>query len=333
MCGKYPMPWPSHKSFPRFLQVIFSSMLLQENVPLASLTTFHIGGPARYYTLVGGAIELAEAFEYAEKNRLPFYVLGGGSNVLFSDAGFPGIVIHVLGGSITTSGNKITASGGMPLFDVVWAAKNASLQGIEKMAGIPGSFGGAVRGNAGAFGTEIGDLVSSVKTLDRFSGMVREYSRSECQFGYRTSFFKKNPNLVVLSAEITLEPGDESELERTIKETVAMRESRHPQDAKCAGSFFMNPVVEDKHLLAEFERDTGNPSKDGKLPAGWLIDHVGLRGKRIGGAQVSPFHPNYLLNTGNATAHDIVMLASLVKTKVRDELQVRLQEEVQFVGF
>lgn len=95
----------------------------------------------------------------------------------------------------------------------------------------------------------------------------------------------------------------------------------------------MNPVVEDKHLLAEFERDTGNPSKDGKLPAGWLIDHVGLRGKRIGGAQVSPFHPNYLLNTGNATAHDIVMLASLVKTKVRDELQVRLQEEVQFVGF
>lgn len=221
----------------------------------------------------------------------------------------------------------------MPLFDVVWAAKNASLQGIEKMAGIPGSFGGAVRGNAGAFGTEIGGVVTSVKTLNRFSGMVQEYSREECLFGYRNSIFKKDPNLIVLSAEIKLTPGDDVELERIIKETVATRESKHPQDAKCAGSFFMNPVVSDERLLQEFTKDTGNVSKDGKLPAGWLIDHVGLRGKKIGGAQVSPFHPNYLINTGDATAHDVVMLASLVKTKVRDELRVRLQEEVQFVGF
>ncbi|MBP9728032.1 MAG: UDP-N-acetylmuramate dehydrogenase [Candidatus Moranbacteria bacterium] len=308
-------------------------MLLREHVPLASLTTFQLGGTARYYTLVGSAIELAEAFEYAEKNKIPFYVLGGGSNVLFSDAGFPGIIIHILGGAISVSGEKITASAGMPLFDVVWAAKNASLQGIEKLAGIPGSFGGAVRGNAGAFGTEIGNVVVSVKTLDRFSGMVEEYSQKECQFSYRNSVFKKNPNLVVLSAEIKLVPGDEGTLERIIKETVADRESRHPQDAKCAGSFFMNPVVSDKQLLQEFERDTGNASKDGKLPAGWLVDHVGLRGKKIGGAQVSSIHPNYLLNTGNATARDIVMLASLIKTRVRDELHIRLQEEVQFVGF
>lgn len=308
-------------------------MLLREHEPLAPLTTFKVGGPARYYTLVGGAIELAEAFEYAETNKLPFYVLGGGSNVLFSDAGFPGLVIHILGGSISVSGEKITAGAGMPLFDVVWAAKNASLQGIEKMAGIPGSFGGAVRGNAGAFGTEIGDVITSVKTLNRFSGMVQEYSHEECLFGYRNSIFKQDPNLIVLSAEIKLTLGDDVELERIIKETVATRESKHPQDAKCAGSFFMNPVVSDERLLQEFTKDTGNVSKDGKLPAGWLIDHVGLRGKKIGGAQVSPFHPNYLVNTGDATAHDVVMLASLVKTKVRDELRVRLQEEVQFVGF
>ena len=272
-------------------------------------------------------------FEYADKNKLPFYVLGGGSNVLFSDTGFPGIIIHIAGGGVSVSGDKITASAGASLFEVVLAAQVAGLQGVEKLAGIPGSFGGAVRGNAGAFGTEIGDVIISVKTLDRVSGMVAEYSREECQFGYRSSLFQKHLNLVVLSAEIKLVSGDSDALNRIIKETVATREAKHPQNAKCAGSFFKNPVVKDDHLLKEFEKDTGRPSKDGKLPAGWLIDHVGLRGKKIGGAMVSKQHPNYLLNTGDATAEDIVTLASLIKTRVRDELKVKLVEEVQYVGF
>lgn len=306
---------------------------LQENIPLAPFTTFRIGGPARYYAEVSGAIEIAEILEYAEEHELPLYVLGGGSNVLFSEKGFPGIVVHVVDGGLHVSGEKITAGAGVSLFDVVWKAKDAELEGIEKLAGIPGSFGGAVRGNAGAFGTEIGDVIVSVKTLDRHTGMVREYRQTECEFGYRTSLFKKNPQFVILSAEMKLLSGEKGMLERVIKETVAAREAKHPQDAKCAGSFFMNPEVKDEHLLQEFEKDTGMPSKGGKLPAGWLIDHVGLRGKRIGGAMVSERHPNYLLNTGTATAEDIVTLASLVKTKVRDELRIRLQEEVQYVGF
>lgn len=306
---------------------------LRENVPLAPLTTFRIGGVARYYAEVSVAIEIAEIFEYAEQHKLPLYILGGGSNVLFSDKGFPGIVVHLIDGGIHVSGEKITAGAGVSLFDVVWKAKDAELEGIEKLAGVPGSFGGAVRGNAGAFGTEIGDVIVSVKTLDRHTGMVREYRQEECEFGYRTSIFKKKPEIVILSAEMKLLCGEKGMLERVIKETVAVREAKHPQDAKCAGSFFMNPVVKDKHLLQEFEKDTGMPAKDGKLPAGWLIDHAGLRGKKIGGAMVSMKHPNYLLNTGTATAEDVITLASLIKTKVRDELKVRLQEEVQYVGF
>jgi len=308
-------------------------MFLRENVPLAPLTTFGLGGAARYYAEAYGALELAEVFEYAEKNKLPFYVLGGGSNVLFSDAGFSGVVIHITGGSISVSHDTLHVGAGVPLFDVVRAAKEASLQGIEKMAGIPGLFGGAVRGNAGAFGCEIGNFIVSVKTLNRFSGMIKEYRKEDCQFNYRNSIFKKTPELVILSAEIKLTLGDKDHMERIISETVALRESKHPQDVKCAGSFFMNPVVSDERLLKEFEKDTGNVSKDGKLPAGWLIDHVGLRGKKIGGAQVSLVHPNYLLNTGNATAAEIVMLASLIKTRVRDELHIRLEEEAQYVGF
>lgn len=306
---------------------------LRENVSLAPFTTFKIGGKARYYGEVSGTIELAEMFDYAEKHKLPLYVLGGGSNTLFSDKGFSGIVVRVVDGGVKVMGQKMIIGAGVPLLDAVLAAKDASLQGIEKLAGIPGSFGGAIRGNAGAFGAEIGTFVTSVKALDRSTGMVHEYSREECAFGYRMSLFKKRSHLVVLSAELRLMLGDSAELERIIKETRATREAKHPQAALCAGSFFMNPVVHNQHLLEEFQKDTGNPSKDGKLPAGWLIDHVGLRGKKIGGAQVSPQHPNYIVNTGNATAEDIVMLASLIKTRVRDELQVRLQEEVQCVGF
>jgi len=201
------------------------------------------------------------------------------------------------------------------------------------LAGIPGSFGGAIRGNAGAFGTEIGNVITSVKGYVRDIGMVKEYSRKECGFAYRMSLFKKNPDLIILSAEIKLTPGDKNELGKIIDDTVRKREAKHPQSALCAGSFFMNPVVKDEKLREEFQKDTGMVSRDNKLPAGWLIDHVGLRGKRIGGVLVSDRHPNYLVNTGNATAEDVITLASLIKTRVRDELRVRLKEEVQFVGF
>ncbi len=314
-------------------QKLFSMFALRENISLAPFTTFRIGGVARYYAEVSSAIEIAEVFEYAEKHGLPLYVLGGGSNVLFSDKGFPGIVMRIVDGGIQVTHQKVTASAGVPLFDVVRKAQDAELEGIEKLAGIPGSFGGAVRGNAGAFGTEIGDVIVSVKALDRHTGMVREYRQAECEFSYRSSLFKKNPDLVILSAELKLLPSEGGMLARVIKETVAAREAKHPQDAQCAGSFFMNPVVKDKKLLEEFEKDNGVPAREGKLPAGWLIDHVGLRGKKIGGAMVSMKHPNYLLNTGTATAEDIVTLASLIKMRVRDELRVQLKEEVQYVGF
>jgi len=306
---------------------------IRRNVSLAPLTTFCIGGKADYFVDATGAFELAEAIEYAAEHKLKVYIMSGGSNVLFSDKGFAGMVIRMTDGGLQVSGEKILAGAGMPLFDVVRSARDAGLSGIERLAGIPGSFGGAIRGNAGAFGTEIGNIISSVKGYVRDTGMVKEYGRKECGFAYRTSLFKKNPDLIILSAEIKLTPGDKEELGKVIDDTVEKREAKHPQSALCAGSFFMNPIVKDEKLRQEFQKDTGMTPKDEKLPAPWLIDHVGLRGKKIGGAMVSDQHSNYLVNTGNATAEDVITLASLIKTRVRDELSVRLQEEVQFVGF
>lgn len=306
---------------------------VRKHVPLAPLTTFHIGGKADYFAETTGALELAEAFEYAEAHHVPVRILGGGSNVIFPDAGFRGMIIRMLDGGVQVSGERILCGAGVPLFTVVQTAARAGLSGIERLAGIPGSLGGAIRGNAGAFGTEIGDVVVSVKVFSQDTGMVKEYKQKECEFAYRTSVFKKQPRLIVLSAAMQLVAGEKNALERIIKETIQKRESKHPQDAKCAGSFFINPLVKNEKLLKEFEKDTGIAPRDSKLPAGWLIDHVGLRGKRIGGAMISDKHPNYLINTGTATADDVMMLASLVKTRVRDELGVRLREEVQYVGF
>lgn len=308
-------------------------MKIEENVSLKPLTTFKVGGPARYYVRAQAPAEIGEAVDFAEERKIPFYILGGGSNVVFADRGYPGIVIHISDGGIAVEGEKIFAGAGVPLETVVKKAAEHHLAGLERLAGIPGSFGGGVRGNAGAFGAEISNFITTVKVFDKKSGMVREFSREQCRFTYRSSLFKADPTLVILSAELRLKPGHRAELEQIMLETKDKREKKHPQDACCAGSFFMNPVVKNEKLRKEFELDNGVPPKDDKLPAGWLIDHVGLRGKTIGGAMVSHLHPNYVVNTGEATAEDIVMLASLVKMRVRDELGVQLKEEVQYVGF
>ena len=307
---------------------------IQKNIPLAPLTSFHIGGPALAYTEAYSAQDVSLAIEYAKEHRIPALIFGGGSNVLFADKGFPGIVIHLVAKDISIKGDKLVAAAGAKLLDVVMTAEEHGLAGLEKLAGIPGFLGGAVRGNAGAFGVEISSYLLSVTAVDLKSGLVRVFQKDECQFSYRKSFFKENKDWAILTAEFVFRQHARSnELAAIRKETMAKREAKHPQDAFCAGSFFMNPYVTNQALLDEFESETGHPSKDGKLPAGWLINYVGLRGKKIGGAQISLLHPNYLINTGEATAEDVVMLASLIKTKVRDELGIRLQEEVQMVGF
>lgn len=310
-------------------------MYFKHNVTLAPYTTFKIGGSARLFVEVNGPMELAEALETAAREKIPVFILGGGSNVLFSDKGFDGLVIRMIdGGMLVKPEGRIVAGAGIPLRDILRTAAENGFSGLETLAGIPGSFGGALRGNAGAFGNDIGRHVVSVKTFDRKTGMVDEFSVNDCCFGYRTSSFKKNPDMIILSAVISLDPGGvPADMERIMRETIAKREEKHSQTALCAGSFFMNPVVKDKKLQKEFELDMKAECRDDKLPAGWLIDHVGLRGKAIGGAMVSGEHPNYLINTGNAKAEDIVMLSSLIKTRVRNELGVMLHEEVNMVGF
>ncbi len=306
---------------------------IKKQEPLSRHTSFGIGGPADMFVEAVGPLEIAESIELALREKTPYFVIGGGTNILFSDTGYRGLVIKISDGGITARGPVIEAGAGITLKQITETARDHGLSGMANLAGVPGSFGGAIRGNAGAFGTEIGNLIRSVKVFNKNTGMVRELGAEACNFAYRESLFKKQTELIILSAEILLTPGDKSVIGNEMNRIIALRESKHSQSAKCAGSFFMNPVVKDDKLREEFARDTGASPKDEKLPAGWLIDHVGLRGKHVGGAKVSDQHPNYIINTGGATAEEVIILASLVKRRVRDELRVQLREEVQLVGF
>lgn len=310
-------------------------MNIQKNIPLAPMTSFRIGGPAKYFVEAHGADEICEAIKYANDKNLPYFILGGGSNLLVSDNGFEGLVIKIKASEIHLDEEKqtITAEAGVSLANVVKKAAEAGLDGLQWAAGIPGTIGGAVRGNARAFGKNMAAIVKSVEVFDADEKKIKNFNNDECEFNYEGSIFKKNRNLAVILVKMKLKNGDREKIQKEIKETILKRRTVQPQGFGSAGSFFLNPVVTNEKLRKEFERERGITCKDDKLPAGWIIEQAGLRGKKIGGAMMSEKHGNFLVNTGNAKAEDVIMLSSFVKQQVRDKFGIQLESEVQLLGF
>jgi UDP-N-acetylmuramate dehydrogenase len=314
------------------------SLKIQQNITLAPFTTFKIGGPAKYFVEVSAEEALSEAINFSKDNNLEVFVLGGGSNVVISDRGFDGLVIKIKDQNadcrITEQNGKflLECQSGSSLADVVNFCSKNSLTGIEWAGGIPGAFGGAVRGNAGAYGGEMKEIIQNVRIIKVPDAKIKTYSNTDCQFSYRSSIFKKDKNLIIISAVIMLEKGNQEEIVNKVREIIAKRTGKLPSDFS-AGSFFQNPIVNNPELIARFERDAQSKSRENKIPAGWLIEEAGMRGKKIGGVAVSEKHANFVINLGHGKAEDIVMLASLIKQQVRNKLGVQLVEEVQYVGF
>ncbi|OGI17647.1 MAG: UDP-N-acetylenolpyruvoylglucosamine reductase [Candidatus Moranbacteria bacterium RIFCSPHIGHO2_02_FULL_40_12b] len=306
---------------------------LEKNISLSNYTTFRIGGPAKFFIEVKNEEELLEALDYAKKNNLDFFILGGGSNLLVSDKGFDGLVIKMHNSSFLIHNSSLECGAGVPLAKAVRESVNSGLTGLEWAAGIPGTVGGAVRGNAGAFGGNASDVVKKVSVLNTEELGIKNYELSDCNFKYRDSVFKQNKNLIILSAVFKLQKGNKEEGRKKIQEIIKKRISVQPQGMPSAGSFFVNPVVNNPKIIEEFEKETGKKSKESKVPAPWLIEQADLKGRQIGGAKVSEKHANYIVNTGNATAEDVIMLASIIKQQVRDKFGVELKEEVQYLGF
>lgn len=299
---------------------------IKDHVPLASMTTFEIGGPARYFVEVQTEDDMREAIRWANERNIPFMLLATGSNVLLPDEGLNVLIIHIARGDYSFSDKALTADAGCNLLELIHIAGEKGLGGWEKMAGIPGTIGGAVRGNAGAFGIEIKDVATSVIALNSSTLETKIFANPECDFSYRHSFFKDHPEWIITKVVIELETIDPAESLRLTEETIAERERRHLQNVRAAGSYFMNPVAS-THIVKMFEEEKKVKSRENRVPAGWLIEKAGMKGAQVGGAQASLQHPNYIVNTGGAKAKDVIELAAKIKEEIKKQFNIELQEE------
>jgi UDP-N-acetylmuramate dehydrogenase len=316
---------------------------IQKNIPLAPLTTFKIGGPAKFFCVAKDESELLEALDFAKENSLEIFMLGGGSNVLFSDSGFNGLVIRLLNTKYQILNTEIECDAGLQLSEVVKLAKENNLTGMEWAVGIPGTVGGAVRGNAGAPWGCMADSIESVRTINLENKEIIDYSCEDCKFAYRDSIFKSSNNFIIISVVIRLQKGERGTIEKKMQEISKTRSDNQPKGLS-SGSFFQNPVVSNEELICEFEKDTGKKIGENKslykqergevkLPAGWLIEEAGFKGKKIGGVMVSEKHANFFVNDGTGTAEDVVILAGIIKQKIREEFDTQIKEEIIYVGF
>ena len=285
---------------------------LETNVLLSKYTTYKVGGKAKVLAYPKNIEKLITLLKWAKTNNISYKMLGNGSNLIFSDADYNGILIKLTEfDDIEIFDNKIRVGAGYSLMKLSRIALKNSLTGLEFAAGIPGTVGGAVFMNAGAYKSDMGYIVQMIKVLTPDFRIVT-LENKELAFHYRTSFLKTHPNYICLEAIIKLEKGKKEAIEEVMKSRVQRRKEAQPLEYPSAGSVFRNPPG---------------------MFSGELIENCGLKGKKIGGAQVSEKHANFIINTGNATANDVKELIDYVKKEVEKKYHVSLTTEQEFVNW
>jgi len=290
-------------------------------------TTFGITSTAEWFVEVSSTVELAEACAWARERGVPIIIIAGGSNVVCAER-VAGLVIKVVIQGIEIDGTQMRVGAGESLLEIVHAANVSGLAGIEVLAGIPGTIGGAVVGNAGAYGTELGSHVIEVEVFD--GEQVLLISHSACSFAYRNSIFKKRRELVVLSVMLSLMAGDPVALAQKSTDIIKKREEKYPHGLLCPGSFFKN-MCEDDVSQDIRARLPEHALVHGKIAVGYLIEAIDGRGMRLGGACVADYHGNLLINTGTATYADVRQLAEVLRDRVYKKFGVRLEEEIRYI--
>ncbi|MDE3101183.1 MAG: UDP-N-acetylmuramate dehydrogenase [Chloroflexota bacterium] len=277
--------------------------------PMSRHTSLRVGGPADFFVRVASEDDLRGAVAVARQHQMPIFLLGGGTNLLVSDKGIRGVVIENAWSEASVEGRIVTASSGSPMAHVAAVAARAGLLGLEWMATVPGTIGGAVHGNAGAFGSETADAIVDAELMDP-SGDTWVASKEDLGFAYRTSALQGTP-IVVVRARVEAAVGDRETAVRRIKEIANERARKQPLAQPNTGSIFRNPP-------GDF--------------AGRLVEAAGLKGRRVGGAMVSERHANFIVNTGDATASDVRELMRLVQREVKERSGIELVPEVELVG-
>lgn len=284
----------------------------QTDVCLAPYTTFHIGGPTAIMVEPRNEEQLIATLRVVRESGVFSLVLGRGSNLLFPDEGIRGVIIRTAAlDQVRIDGQTLTAEGGATLTAITRAAQKAGLSGLEFAYGIPGTLGGALFMNAGAYGGEMSNVVTSVRLYDAERDEILAFSGEEMTFAYRHSILQAHPEWTVLSATMALTPDDAAQIDARMRGYMARRRDKQPLDYPSAGSAFKRPV--------------------GAF-AGALIEQCGLKGYAVGGAMVSPKHAGFIVNTGGATAHDVLCLMEQVRAKVLDVHGIELESEIQIVA-
>lgn len=298
--------------------------------PLARHTRFGLGGPALALVDGASAEHFPELYAQAHSSGLPVLTLGGGSNLIVADAGFEGIVLRFRGASVQRHREITTVESGIVWQDLVDFHVAEGLSGMEKMTGIPGWLGGALYGNAGAYGQTIMDFTQSVVVFD--GQATREIPNAGCDFAYRTSGFKAHKDWVILSARLLLLPGDAVAIREESAGILATRNEKFPPSMRCAGSIFKNLYVEH---LPERARNLVPPAaiRAGKVASAWFLEQVGAKGSVNGGIRVASYHANLIYNEGSGTSEQVCELIDELKERVEAEFGFQLEEEVQYVGF
>lgn len=306
------------------LRLIAGKDNVRVSEPMRNHTTFRIGGPADYFVTPQSAEHVQQIVKYLKNRHIPYYIIGNGSNLLVSDNGYRGVIMQLYSrysgyeflhddvkSAVDKSGVvRIRVQSGMGMMRLAALAAEYSLEGMEFASGIPGSVGGGIMMNAGAYGGEMKDIVASASVMDK-DGNIRELDREELEFGYRTSRVA-GEQLIVLEAVIALRAGNQAAVRERMQEIAQSRRDKQPLEYPSAGSTFKRP--------------------EGYF-AGKLIADAGLKGLTAGGAKVSEKHAGFVVNTGKATARDVIELTDMIRDKVFEIYGVKLELEVKKLGF
>ena len=297
---------------------------------LSAHTRFGIGGPAEVYVQASDESGFMEALRIARSSGAEYAVIGAGTNLIVSDAGFPGIVLRLTARSIQQSGPSVNAQAGAELQTLVDYCIDRGLRGIETMTGIPGSVGAAIYGNAGAYGHSIEERVREVRFFD--GSEIRVFSNRECQFRYRESVFKRHKDWVIFSTTLAMDAAPAHALRNIAEGILEIRMAKYPPSMKCAGSIFKNLILAE--LPEAVQRHVPERViREGKVPSAYFLEQVGAKGIVNGEIRVADYHANLIYNAGHGTARQLCEIIQDLKSRVRERFGLELEEEVQYVGF
>src|ERR1035437_1360306 len=305
------------------------NLTVSTGTPLSPHPRFGIGGPADLYAETASAEAFIAALAAARASGLPTMVIGGGTNLIVSDAGFRGVVLRFRADRLLAANGRVQADAGASLQDLVDFAIAGGLAGLETLSGIPGSVGAAIYGNAGAYGHSLSERVVHVRFFD--GNAVRLFDNRECRFQYRESIFKQHKDWIVFSVELRLDAGDAASLRRTADDILKVRNEKFPVTMKCAGSIFKNLLLRDLPA-AVAAQVPGSAVREGKVPAAWFLEQVGAKGMERGQIHVATYHANLIYNAGHGAAADLCALIQELKCRVRERFGIELEEEVQYVA-